>query len=136
MIETLKFIHFVAFAVAIGGGVANMVAGKRQARSAADAKAALATVQKTVARISALSLAILWITGIALVYAIYGGWGGFAPAFWIKIAAVVALTIVSGSAQVLMARKAPPSPLIRPLGLSGMVFALLSVLFATIAFTY
>ncbi|MFB9150944.1 hypothetical protein [Roseovarius ramblicola] len=136
MIELLKFLHFVALAVAIGGGVANMAASRQQARSQADVKQAFAAVQKNVARLSAISLAVLWITGIALVYAIYAGWSGFTAAFWIKIAAVVALTVVSASAQILMARKAPPPPIIRPLGLSGMVSALLSVLFAVIAFTY
>ncbi|MCZ0813510.1 MAG: hypothetical protein ACQEVT_17385 [Pseudomonadota bacterium] len=136
MTEILKFLHFIALAVAIGGGISNMVAGRQQARASAEVKPAFAALQKRVARLSALSLAVLWLTGIALVYAIYGGWTGLGTWFWIKIAAVAALTLVSGTAQLLMARRSPPPPIIKPLGLSGMIFAQLSVLFAVLAFTY
>jgi hypothetical protein len=141
MTEILKILHFLALAAAVGGGVANM-AGAMQMKSAeGPARAAISALQARVSRISAGALALLWITGIALVYDIYGGWGGFGWAFWAKIAAVVGLTATSATAQVLMARARaaggpPPAGVIPKLGRAGMVFALASVVFATLAFTY
>ena len=141
MIVFLKILHFLALAAAVGGGISNMASAMQMKSAEGPAKAAIGAIQQRVARISALALVVLWITGIWLVYAIYGGWAGLSWAFWAKIAAVVGLTATSATAQVMMARaragKGPPPATIVPrLGRAGMVFALASVVLATVAFTY
>ncbi|WP_101065488.1 hypothetical protein [Roseovarius salinarum] len=136
----LKFLHFVALALALGGGVANIMLGRQLATAEAAAKPVVMTAQRMLARISALSLLVLWITGIALVYAYYGGWGGFGTAFWAKIAVAVVLTVNMGVAQHLMshARKAgtPPPKAVKPMGMAGPVLLLVVTALATLAFTY
>ena len=105
------------------------------------ARAALAGILEMVAPMSAVALIVLWLTGIALVYAIYGGWSGLCALFRADVAAVAGLTGTSATAQVLMMRTRrgngpPPAAILPKLGRAGMVFALASVVLAMLAFTY
>ncbi|MGQ3486970.1 hypothetical protein [Roseovarius pacificus] len=140
MTMVLKFLHFAALAFALGGGVANILLGRQIAGAEGAGKSVIMPLQRTLARISALSLLVLWITGIALVYAYYGGWAGLGIFFWTKFAIVVVLTINMGIAQHLMshARKTgtPPPGAIKAMGLAGPVLLLVITALATAAFTF
>ncbi|MCM2563506.1 hypothetical protein M8756_15300 [Lutimaribacter sp. EGI FJ00015] len=140
MVIFLKFLHFAALALALGGGVANIVLGRQLATAEGAAKPVVTAAQRTLARVSALSLLVLWVTGIGLVYAYYGGWSGFGTAFWGKIAVAAILTVNMGVAQHLMshARKSgtPPPKAVRAMGLAGPVLLLVIVALATMAFSY
>mgnify|MGYP000355958553 CR=1 FL=1 len=140
MTMVLKFLHFAALALALGGGVANILLGHQIAAAEGAGKSVIMPLQRTLARISALSLLVLWVTGIALVYAYYGGWAGFGIFFWTKIAFVVVLTINMGIAQHLMSRArktaTPPPGAVKAMGLTGPVLLLLITALATVAFTF
>jgi hypothetical protein len=136
MVEALKVLHFLALAVALGGGVANL-ALRRQAMAAEPAaRPALGAAQKRLALFSAVSVGVLWLTGIALVETVYGVWTGFPAVFWAKIAAATVWLAAVTTGQVLMRRPGPPSPLLKPLGMGGMASALLTLVLAVLAFTY
>ncbi|WP_212525066.1 hypothetical protein [Actibacterium sp. MT2.3-13A] len=140
MITLLRLVHILAMAVGVGGGVANLIALRRMQAAEGPAKAALAGAMRQVGMAAALALALLWVSGLALVYARYDGWAALPLFFWAKIAAVVALTAVSGAAQVLtfwgMARKSPPDPaLMARLGKTGAALALTATALAVLSFT-
>lgn len=136
----LKFLHFTALALALGGGVTNIMLGRQLAAAEGAAKPVIMATQRALARVSALSLLVLWVTGIGLVYAYYGGWSGFGAAFWGKIALAVVLTVNMGVAQHLMshARKSgtPPPRAVKAMGLAGPVLLLMITALGTTAFTY
>ena len=140
MMTLWKMIHMFALAVGVGGGVANLIAMRQLRAAEGPAKAALAVAMRQTGQAAALSLVLLWVSGIALAMAIYDSWTALPLLFWAKIAAVVALTAVSGTAQVLtlwgMARKSPPDPaLMAKLGKTGAALALTATALAVLSFS-
>jgi hypothetical protein len=140
MITLWKMIHMLALAVGVGGGVANLIAMQQLKAAEGPARAALAVAMRHVGQAAALALILLWVSGLALASALYDSWAALPLLFWAKIAAVVALTAVSGTAQVLtlwgMARKSPPDPaLMARLGKTGVALALTTTVLAVLAFS-
>lgn len=140
MITLWKMIHMLALAVGVGGGVANLIAMRQLALAEGPARAALAVSMRHVGQAAALALILLWVSGVAMSSALYNSWAALPLLFWAKIAAVVALTAVSGTAQVLtfwgMARKSPPDPaLMAKLGKTGVALALITTVLAVLAFS-
>ena len=83
---------------------------------------------------------MLWLTGVYMVYAIKGGWGGLNAFFWLKIAAVLVLTGASLTAQyfTLTASKRNPAtmgPIMAKIGMTASGSAVLALIFAVIAFS-
>lgn len=138
MFETLKIIHFLSLAVGIGGGAANGIIGARMAAAPDAAKPVLGGITGLIGRLSAGALALLWITGIALVL-MTGGFAAMPTFFWVKLAFVVVLTLVSIRLQMLSIRAArsgtpPPMKTMAQLGRFASVNSILIVVFAVVAF--
>lgn len=139
MIILAKILHFLSFSVGIGGGVAAMLAGIRAKSAAAEAGPALRGLQKIIGRISFGAIVLLWITGIYMVYALKGGWGGLGTAFWLKMAAVVVLTGASLTAQYYSLTAAGRDPAVMgarmaKIGMTASASAILAVILAVFAF--
>ena len=97
VIVALKFIHYLALFLAGGLGVANgLLAKAHQAASQPPAPPVQATMMK-LARLGLVAVVLLWVTGIALGYLIYGslsmGW-----AFHMKL---VGATVLLGAVSFL-----------------------------------
>lgn len=140
MIETLKIIHFIALAVGIGGGVANAIIGARAARSEPPIKVTLGSISGLIGKISGAAIILLWLTGIALVYLLFDGWANLPWAFWIKLAFVVVLSLLSLRLNLYVmqanrTRTPPPAATMKMLGQVAGLTSLLIVVFAVIAFT-
>jgi hypothetical protein len=140
MMTLWKMIHIFALVVGVGGGVANLILMRRLRAAEGPAKPALALAMRQIGQAAALGLVLLWVSGIALAAALYASWAAMPLLFWAKIAAVVALTAVSGTAQVLsfwgMARKSPPDPaLMAKLGKTGAALALTATALAVLSFS-
>ena len=122
MLATVKIIHFLSFAIGIGGGVANMVIAMRAASVDAAMQMPLRAVQTTLGRLSFGTLILLWLTGVYMIYAANGGWAGLGTVFWMKIAAVLVLTAASFTMQymVLTAARREPAMLARRMPQLGM----------------
>jgi uncharacterized membrane protein len=140
MVATLKILHFLAFSIGIGGGLANMLAGMIGKRADVAAKPALGKLQARIGLASALALVVLWITGIWLVVARYPQIGALPLSFWLKMAAVVALTATAAKLQLnaLAAGQSgtpPPAAQQKWLGMLATLFAVVAVIFAALAFT-
>lgn len=139
MLILAKIVHFLSFSIGIGGGVAAMLAGIRAKSAAAEAVPVLRGVQKTLGRISFGAVVLLWVSGIFLVYAIKGGWSGLGTIFWLKIAAVVILTVASLTGQyfALTAARRDPAimgPRMAKIGMTASSAAVAALILAVIAF--
>lgn len=130
MLALLKILHFLALAVGLGGGIANAIVGARTAQ----ARQVGGPIQAALGRASLGALIVLWITGVWMAVAAHdlsslGVW------FWVKMAAVLALTAGAVAARVEMRRPGPDTP--RRMKLLGMAMtgsSTLAVVFAVLAF--
>lgn len=104
MIALLKIVHFLAFAIGLGGGVANALIGMQLHAAAPAARAGLGAAQKRIGQIGMVALILVWASGVALVWAAFGGTAGLGAAFWLKMAAVLALTLAVAGLTVQGAR--------------------------------
>jgi uncharacterized membrane protein len=140
MIEILKIVHYLSLAIGIGGGLANAIIGARAAMSDPPVKAVLGRISSIIGKTAGVAIILLWLTGIALVYLIFDGWATLPWAFWIKLAFVVVLSLLSLRMNLYVMQAArtkspPPAATMKKLGQGAMVSSLLIVIFAVIAFT-
>ena len=94
MIEILLMLHLFGFAAGASASIGNFVVGNQIAAAPADARV-LGRLPPILARVGQVGLALLWITGVLMVYTAHGGFGGLATAFWIKFVGVVVLTVLA-----------------------------------------
>lgn len=138
MLVTLKIIHLLAMAIGIGTGVAKGLFQMHAKRLAPETAASLMGLQRQIGHLGVGALGVLWVTGLIL-YAVQYAGADLGAAFHLKMAAVVAMT--GGTAYALWlgarARKTgtpPPSKQIALVGSAGLGFAVLAVVFASLAF--
>jgi hypothetical protein len=89
----LLILHFLGFGAGMAASVGNFSIQQLMAASPGD-RPALAKVPPVLARVGQVGLALLWVTGLIMVWSIWGGPGALGWAFWLKIACVVLLTAV------------------------------------------
>jgi uncharacterized membrane protein len=140
MIQFLKIIHFMSLAVGIGGGAANFVIAFRGRTVEPAVRPILGGIGAAIGRMGAVAILLLWLSGIGLVYLAQDGWSNLSAAFWIKLAFVVLLTLISLTANTLVVRARrsgtpPPAPVMARLGQAAALSGLLIVIFAVIAFS-
>jgi hypothetical protein len=138
MNETLLFLHFFGLLLGAGPGAAQSVIMRRAASAPPEQAQVLRGLGPVLANVSAVGIALLWITGLIMVWSKYGGFGSLPNAFWIKIVFVVILTLLAGFihwtyAEVRRGNVAAAArlPIVGP---ASGISALLAVLFAVIAF--
>jgi uncharacterized membrane protein len=141
MNNLLLILHFLGlgagFAVSIGNNLVMMLAAKAPPQEAAG----LRRFPPIMARIGDVGLALLWITGVILLWTKYGGIDGIAALpwpFWAKIICVILITALVGLIHMTVARiqrgdmsVAARMPIF---GRVGAVLLLLIVIFAVMAF--
>ena len=134
----LVFLHFFGLVLGAGPGAAQSLIMRRAATGTPDEARTLRGLGPGLAIVSAVGIAILWVTGLIMVWTVYGGFGNLPGAFWIKFAFVVLLTLIAIYVQMTFAeiRKGNVAAAARlpRLGPAAGVCALLAVLFAVIAF--
>jgi hypothetical protein len=98
----------------------------------------LSRVQRPLALFGDAGLAILWITGLIMVFARSGGPASLPTAFWWKLASVLALTAMVGVIHGTMARARRGDVVaigrLPILGRLATTFLLLALVFAVVAF--
>lgn len=137
---TLLIIHFLAFSIGIGASVSNLIIGAKAAGSEPQFRPALGSASEAIGKAATICLLLLWLTGVAMIYLDWDGWASLPPLFWVKIAAVLVLTLCSGllNWHVLRAKRAgtpPPAPTMALLGRLGSASALIALILAVITFT-
>jgi hypothetical protein len=138
MNDALLFLHFVGLILAMGPGTAQSIIMRRAAAATPEAAMTLRGLAPTLSAVSAAGLAVLWVTGLIMVWSVYGGPASLPWAFWVKIAAVVLITLVVIYIQMTFAEvrrgNAAAAGRLAQLGPAAGILGLVAVLFAVIAF--
>jgi len=97
--QIFLFLHLVAFAVAAATNVAMPLVARRMAKATPDTVAALGGIARTLGINARIAVAVLVISGIALVQIRYGGIEGMTAWFWFKMALVgVVIALMAANA--------------------------------------
>jgi hypothetical protein len=112
MYHTLLVLHFLALAMAMGGGLSNIIAKRQMPKAPPVTYPGFALASGAVGKMATLALAVLWVTGLWMGLLKFGGFGGFPALLWVKLALVTVLTGFSGSLNhlIIRARRAGTPP--------------------------
>jgi len=91
MNQILVILHLFGFGGAISSSVGNVVVMRLVAAAPGDAPV-LGKVPQMLARVAQGALGLLWLTGIVMVWTVYGGPGNLPGLFWVKFVLVLAVT--------------------------------------------
>lgn len=134
----LLIVHYLSFVAGAGGALVSFLIARQIATRPAAEAAVLRSVPPKISDVAVVAVALLWLTGVALVYLRHGGFAGLGWAFSAKMAFVVALTLVLAAIRVEMARVrrgvASAAANLRRLGPWTLVTSWLAIVFAVIAF--
>ena len=138
MSDAILFLHFVGLMLGAAGGFASAVIMRRALALPADEAKVVRSLGPILARVSAIGVAILWVTGLILVWSKWDGFGSLPKLFWLKAVFILSLTVMTGLIQmtyreirkgnVALAARLPK------LGPMAGISALFAVLFAVLAF--
>lgn len=138
MNQGLLFLHFFGLVLGAGPGAAQGLIMRRAVALPADQAMTLRSIGPMLAGASAVGIAILWITGLIMVWTKWSGPASLPSAFWIKLVFVVLLTLISGYVHMTYAEirrgNAAAAARFVWLGPAASVSALLAILFAVITF--
>jgi hypothetical protein len=138
MNEILLMLHFLGLGLGTAGSVSGFVVGRLIAASPKDAPV-LGRVPQMVSRFSGTGLALLWITGIIMVWSRWDGPGSLPSLFWVKFVFVVAITICFGiiESALAQAKRGDPAGAQKKLQVVGPIASLsllIVIVFAVLAF--
>jgi uncharacterized membrane protein len=138
MLPTLKALHLLGLVVALGFGLANIVAMQRTPIAPEAARPTMAALMKLNSRIAFAGIVLLWLTGLWLYFSKYSG-ATLGGAFHAKLTVVVVLTVLATYAQwlILCAERSgapPPANIMRLIGRSVPALAVAAVVLAVIVF--
>ena len=132
------FLHFVGLMLGAAGGFGSAVIMRRALALPADEAKVIRGLGPVLANVATVGVALLWITGLILVWSKWDGFGNLPDLFWAKAVFIVSLTVIVGlihmtygqirKGNVAMAARLPI------LGPLAGVSSLLAVLFAVLAF--
>jgi hypothetical protein len=138
MNETLLFLHFVGLMLGAAGGFASAVLMRRALVLPAGEAKVVRGLGPLLANVSAIGLALLWVSGLLLVWVKWDGFASLPQLFWVKGIFILSLTLVIGlihmtygeirKGNVAVAARLPK------LGPLAGLSSLLAVLFAVLAF--
>lgn len=136
--EFLRVLHFLGLALGFSVSFANIVMGGLIAKAAPPEKAVLGRFPPLMSRLGKVGLALVWVTGVVLVYTKWAGFATFGPLFWAKLGAVVLLTITVAYIHVLEGRvrggDTSALPKVTTFGKVATAFVLLALVFAVLTF--
>ncbi|MCB1500844.1 MAG: hypothetical protein KDK07_13815 [Bauldia sp.] len=135
----LLFLHFFGLMLGAAGGLANGILMRRAATMSPEEAKTIRGLGPMLANVSAIGLALLWVTGVILVWSKYGGLGNLPSLFWVKFVFVVLLTLASGGihmtyAQIRRTKNPALASRLAMLGPVAGISSTLAVLFAAFAF--
>ena len=138
MNEAILFLHFVGLMLGAAGGFASAVIMRRALAMPADEAKVVKGLGPILAKVSATGVAVLWGTGLIMVWSKWDGFASLPQLFWVKAVFILSLTAVAVLIHVTYAeiRKGNVAVAARlpKLGPMAGISALLAVLFAVLAF--
>ncbi len=132
------FLHLSALVLALGAGMGLTRIGPFGAEASADQKVIFYRVVKILGDHINIGLAILWVTGLLMLWLKYD-WGvGISHWFWVKMLLVLVLTATAGigskARRLMMAGDVTQAPKARRMGQIAIVSGLLTILCAVFTF--
>lgn len=92
----LLFLHFVGLMIGAAGGLGGAILGRRALTMPPEQAQVIRSLGPMLANVAAVGVAVLWVTGVILVFSMYGGFGNLPSLFWVKLAFVIAVTVLVG----------------------------------------
>jgi len=139
MNAALLFLHLVGLMLGAAGGFASAVIMRRALVLPADEAKVVRGLGPILAKVSATGVAVLWVTGLIMVWSKWDGFGSLPQMFWVKATFILSLTVMTGLIHMTYAeiRKGNPAAAAKfpRFGPMAGVSALLAVLFAVVAFS-
>jgi len=139
MNDAILFLHFVGLMLGAAGGFSSAIVMRRALTLPADEAKVLRGLGPILAKVSATGVAVLWVTGLILVWSKFDGFGNLPQMFWIKGIFILSLTAITILIQMTYAEigkgNAAVAARLPKLGPVAGISALLAVLFAVLAFS-
>lgn len=136
--ETLLILHFLGLAMGLSVSIGNIVMLSLINKAAPPEKAILGRFPPAISRVGRVGLAILWLTGLTMVYTKWNGIGSLPWTFHVKLTAVVLLTVLVAYITSLERRihrgDTAAAAQIQVLGKFTTLPALVAVIFAVLTF--
>lgn len=138
MIDILLALHLIGLMMGAGGGFGSMITQREANARPPEQQGVLRSLGPAMANFSAIGLAIMWVTGLALVFVKYGGFGALPQLFWLKAIFITTLTLAAIAMHLtygqLKAGNAAVASRLPILGPVAGVSSLLAVIAAVFAF--
>ena len=138
MNEALLFLHFLGLMLGAAGGFASAVLMRRALVLPADEAKVVRGLGPILAKVSVTGLALLWASGLVMVWTKWDGFANLPQLFWVKGIFILSLTLVTGLIYMTYGeiRKGNVAAAARlpKLGPLAGISSLLAVLFAVLAF--
>jgi hypothetical protein len=136
--RTLIVLHLLGLAMAFAASIGNLVMHRLIEAASLQDKAVLGRFPKVMSRVGSYGLALLWATGLTLVYTRWGGFGSLPWTFHVKLTAVVIVTAAVGASHAVTAKVGRGDTAARAwlpvIGAIGLAAATLAVIFAVVTF--
>lgn len=100
-IDILLALHLIGLMMGAGGGFGSMITMREAATRPPEQAATLKMLGPAMAQFSAIGLGLMLASGIALVFAKYGGFTALPVLFWAKMLFVTTLTLASIAVHVI-----------------------------------
>ena len=138
MNETLLFLHFLGLMLGAAGGFASGILMRRALALPADEARVVRGLGPIMANVSLTGLALLWASGLVMVWTKWDGFANLPQLFWVKGIFILSLTLITGLIYMTYGeiRKGNVAAAARlpKLGPLAGISSLLAVLFAVLAF--
>jgi hypothetical protein len=138
MIDLLIAAHIIGLMMGAGGGFGGMLTAREALKRPADQAAVLRSMGPILANFSFVGLIVMWITGVALVFLKYGGFGALPQMFWVKFIFISTLTLAAVATQVLYGQVKAGNTIaatrVPAFGQIAGISSILAVVFAALAF--
>lgn len=138
MNDFILFLHFFGLMLGAAGGLGSGVIMRRALAMPADEAKVVRGLGPLLSNVAHTGVALLWVTGLILVWSKWDGFGSLPQLFWVKAIFILSLTAVAifvhmTYAEIRKGNVAVASRLPK-LGPMGGVSAILAVLFAVYTF--
>lgn len=138
MNDFILFLHFFGLMLGAAGGLGSGVLMRRALAMPADEAKVVRGLGPLLANVAHIGVALLWVTGLILVWSKWDGFANLPQLFWVKAIFILSLTAVAVFVHITYAeiRKGNVAVASRlpKLGPMGGVSAILAVLFAVYTF--
>ncbi|HWA00785.1 MAG TPA: hypothetical protein VG841_10790 [Caulobacterales bacterium] len=95
MNDALLALHFIGLMMGAGGGFGSAIVARVANSKPPEQAATLRTLGPILARFAHIGLGILWVTGLIMIWSVYGGPEHLPELFWIKAIFIVSLTVAA-----------------------------------------